>query len=181
MTDTDRKTMDELIAGDEDMYDVPETGWLIYKGGRGWYRPNSQGYTGDPAEAGRYTRAYALSYSHPNGMDGPRDGMFIKHETEVPGACAPPPDGPVTDTQGDIEAANRLFNGSAHFPSDYAAAFARHRIAAERAAYAAGQRDGWSKGWDDCCDCLPESVAFEMNEDVKRDIMADSLPIKETE
>jgi hypothetical protein len=30
------------------------TGWLIYKAGRGYYRPNAQGYTNDPAEAGRY-------------------------------------------------------------------------------------------------------------------------------
>lgn len=64
-------------------------GWLIYKAGRGWYRPNAQGYTMNPAEAGRYSHADALSHSHPNGPDGPRDGLSIKHESEVLGATLP--------------------------------------------------------------------------------------------
>lgn len=68
--------------------ELPEAGWLIFKAGRGWYRPDAQGYTSSPLEAGRYTRQEALSRSHPNGLDGPRDGMSIKHESEVPGATA---------------------------------------------------------------------------------------------
>lgn len=63
---------------------TPEEGWLIHKAGRGWYRPNAEGYTSSPTEAGRYTHADALSYSHPNGLDGPRDGMTIKHKSEFP-------------------------------------------------------------------------------------------------
>jgi hypothetical protein len=77
-TDTDRERA------------LPDEGWLIYKGGRGWYRPNAQGYTSNPAEAGRYSREDALSYSHPNGLDGPRDGLSIRHESEVVGALPPP-------------------------------------------------------------------------------------------
>lgn len=65
------------------MSDRPEHGWLIHKRGRGWYRPNAQGYTAHSWEAGRYSHAEALGYSHPNGLDGPRDGMTIKHESEV--------------------------------------------------------------------------------------------------
>lgn len=73
------------------MVELKPDDWLIHKAGRGWYRPNAQGYTLDPAQAGRYTHEKALSYSHPNGLDGPRDGMTIKHESEVPGAIARPP------------------------------------------------------------------------------------------
>ena len=58
-------------------------GWLIHKAGRGWYRPNAKGYTGCLAEAGRYSREDALLYSHPNGLDGPRDNITIKHESEA--------------------------------------------------------------------------------------------------
>ncbi|SDG35618.1 hypothetical protein [Pelagibacterium luteolum] len=61
----------------------PSRGWLIHKAGRGWYRPNAQGYTNKTSEAGRYSRDEAESYSHPNGWDGPRDGITIKHESEV--------------------------------------------------------------------------------------------------
>lgn len=57
--------------------------WLIHKAGRGWFRPNAQGYTADPADAGRYSHADALSYSHPNGWDGPRDEITIKPVSEV--------------------------------------------------------------------------------------------------
>lgn len=60
-----------------------ETGYLIHKSGRGWYRPNAKGYTSCVDEAGRYTHADAMSYSHPNGWDGPRDGITVKHESEV--------------------------------------------------------------------------------------------------
>ena len=33
--------------------------WLIWKRGRGYYRPNRSGYTDNPDAAGRYTRAEA--------------------------------------------------------------------------------------------------------------------------
>jgi DNA-binding NtrC family response regulator len=67
----------------------PEHGWLIHKAGRGWYRPNAQGYTNDTAQAGRYSHEEALSYSHPNGWKGPRDGMTIIHEDALPAALPP--------------------------------------------------------------------------------------------
>jgi hypothetical protein len=49
----------------------------------GYYRPNSQGYTGSAIQAGRYTLAEAESITHPNGPDGPRDGMSYVHEDDV--------------------------------------------------------------------------------------------------
>ena len=54
------------IAGDDK--------YLILKRGM-YYRPNAQGYTSNPGEAGRYTLAQAVFHTHPNGPDGPRDGM----------------------------------------------------------------------------------------------------------
>lgn len=51
--------------------------YLICKYGM-YYRANAQGYTGSVAEAGRYTLAEAIRHSHPNGPDGPRDGMSYK-------------------------------------------------------------------------------------------------------
>lgn len=59
------------------------TPWLIYKDGRGWYRPDASGYTNNPAEAGRYTWKDAMLHSHPNGLAGPRDGMSIHEESKV--------------------------------------------------------------------------------------------------
>lgn len=59
------------------------TGWLIHKAGRGWYLPEAAGYTNDPKQAGRYSRKEAESYSHPNGWSGPRDGMTLRHESEL--------------------------------------------------------------------------------------------------
>jgi hypothetical protein len=56
--------------------------YLIRKSGS-WYRHNSSGYTGSAIQAGRYTLAEAESITHPNGKDGPRDGMFFVHEDEV--------------------------------------------------------------------------------------------------
>lgn len=56
--------------------------YLIRKHG-GYYRPNSQGYTTSAILAGRYTREEADSESHPNGPDGPRDGMTFIHEDDV--------------------------------------------------------------------------------------------------
>jgi len=66
----------------EDMDKRPE--WLIHKAGRGWYRPNASGYTNCPASAGRYSYAEAVDLSHPNGPDGPRDGMTILHVSDLP-------------------------------------------------------------------------------------------------
>ena len=48
--------------------------YLICKYG-GYYRANCRGYTSSPAEDGRYTMADAERETHPNGPDGPRDGM----------------------------------------------------------------------------------------------------------
>ena len=56
--------------------------YLICKYG-GYYRPNAQGYTAHKAEAGRYTLTEAIAHSHPNGLDGPRDGMTYIHEDEA--------------------------------------------------------------------------------------------------
>jgi hypothetical protein len=57
--------------------------WLIFKAGRGWYRPKQAGYTKNPADAARYTWDQAWQLSHPNGPDGSRDGMTIYRETEL--------------------------------------------------------------------------------------------------
>ena len=48
--------------------------YLILKRGM-YYRPDRNGYTSSPSEAGRYTLAQAVFLTHPNGLDGPRDGM----------------------------------------------------------------------------------------------------------
>jgi hypothetical protein len=58
-------------------------GYLIFKQGGGYYRPGCHGYTLNAAEAGRFSLDEAVSYSHPNGPDGPRDGIIYKHESEV--------------------------------------------------------------------------------------------------
>lgn len=61
-----------------------ETGYLIHKNGRGWYCPGAKGYTLNADEAGLFTRDEAFESSHPNGPDGPRDGLTFEHESEVP-------------------------------------------------------------------------------------------------
>lgn len=61
--------------------------YLIRKGGY-FYRPNAQGYTILKAEAGRYTLAEAISYSHPNGPTGPRDGIdYMLDDEPAPPKC----------------------------------------------------------------------------------------------
>lgn len=55
--------------------------YLIRKGGA-FYRPNAQGYTSVRSEAGRYTLAEAIRHSHPNGPDGPRDGIDYFLDTD---------------------------------------------------------------------------------------------------
>ena len=57
--------------------------YLIIKRGL-YYRPNAQGYTGVKEFAGRYSLEDAMSYSHPNGQKGPRDGMSIIKDAEAP-------------------------------------------------------------------------------------------------
>jgi len=52
----------------------PNDRYVITKGGY-YYRPNAQGYTTDVEQAGRFTLHEAIQYSHPNGPDGPRDGI----------------------------------------------------------------------------------------------------------
>jgi hypothetical protein len=58
-------------------------GYLIFKQGGGYYRAFAKGYTLNAAEAGRFSLADAVYHSHPNGTDGPRDGITYKHESEV--------------------------------------------------------------------------------------------------
>lgn len=60
-----------------------EAKYLICKGGA-YYRPDAQGYTRNKAEAGRYTLEQAISYSHPNGPYGPRDGITYELDTAPP-------------------------------------------------------------------------------------------------
>ncbi|WP_386681912.1 hypothetical protein [Loktanella sp. R86503] len=57
--------------------------YLIYKAGRGYYRPAAQGYTTSADDAGLFSFEDAWSYSHPNGEDGPRDGISFMHQSEV--------------------------------------------------------------------------------------------------
>ena len=56
--------------------------FLIRKHG-GYYRPNCQGYTSSAILAGRYTEAKAISETHPNGPNGPRDGMTYTSEDAI--------------------------------------------------------------------------------------------------
>lgn len=52
-----------------------EARFFILKNGV-YSRPNSRGYTTRPISAGLYTQEEAEEITHPNGPDGPRDGMF---------------------------------------------------------------------------------------------------------
>jgi hypothetical protein len=47
-----------------------------------YYRPNNCGYTDRPILAGLYTLRDAIATTHPNGEDGPRDGMTYLHESQ---------------------------------------------------------------------------------------------------
>lgn len=71
--------------------EAPEHGYLICKYGM-LYRPDSCGYTSAKSEAGRYSLNEAIDITHPNGPDGPRDGMTYIHETDVPDARTEPSD-----------------------------------------------------------------------------------------
>lgn len=79
------------------------TMYLIRKGAF-YYRPNSQGYTAHTHDAGRYTLEEARSITHPNGLDGPRDGMSY-----VPAPKEPEP----SDVAGRLIAMNRDFKSAA--------------------------------------------------------------------
>ena len=57
--------------------------YVIRKAGY-FYRPKSQGYTGSVLEAGLYTLAQAISLTHPNGPNGPRDGLTYCLASEYP-------------------------------------------------------------------------------------------------
>lgn len=57
--------------------------YLIVKRGL-YYRPKAHGYTGIRDHAGRYTLDDAMGYSHPNGPNGPRDGITHVHEDDAP-------------------------------------------------------------------------------------------------
>jgi hypothetical protein len=78
MTNLYRKKKDRTMSDD-----LVKRDFLIFKRGRGWYRAESKGYTAFKFDAGRYTKQDAEKITHPNGLDGPRDGMFYKHESEV--------------------------------------------------------------------------------------------------
>lgn len=56
--------------------------YLIRKGDF-YYRPNSAGYTAHADEAGRYSLEDAINITHPNGPDGPRDGMDYVVESKI--------------------------------------------------------------------------------------------------
>jgi len=56
--------------------------WYVKKGGY-YYRPKAQGYTPHIWEAGRFTYEEAYSHSHPNGPDGPRDGITMGKTSNV--------------------------------------------------------------------------------------------------
>lgn len=49
-----------------------------------YYRPNAQDYTGIKDEAGRYSLEEAISHTHPNGADGPCDGLSYVAEEDAP-------------------------------------------------------------------------------------------------
>jgi hypothetical protein len=61
--------------------EAPDLGYLICKNGM-FYRPDSSGYTSAKSEAGRYSLNMAIDITHPNGPDGPCDGMTYIHETK---------------------------------------------------------------------------------------------------
>ena len=60
--------------------------YLIRKRGM-YYRPNAEGYTCEKAHAGRFTLEQAISHSHPNGPDGPRDGIDYVLADEPAAPC----------------------------------------------------------------------------------------------
>lgn len=88
--------------------------FLIRKRGL-YYRPNSQGYTSNTAEAGRYTKQEAERITHPNGKTGPRDGMdYIPAPEPQPAMTDPttPTASPLpADVPGLVERATAAMDG----------------------------------------------------------------------
>lgn len=124
--------------------------YLIRKRGA-FYRPNAEGYTMNRAEAGRYTLAEAISHSHPNGSDGPRDGIDYMLANDPDKTDANPATDPtravatepqeVTVAPIDVNAAASL-DDALGFLTDrerpiVEQAFARHRLASVSSASAA--------------------------------------------
>ena len=66
------------------MSGAPRSDRYLIRKGAYWYRPNACGYTDVKHEAGRYTHKEAERYTHPNGPNGPRDGMSFAHEDDAP-------------------------------------------------------------------------------------------------
>ena len=56
--------------------------YVIIKRGL-YYGPENRGYTDRPILAGFYNEKEAILASHPNGPDGPRDGMIFKHRAAI--------------------------------------------------------------------------------------------------
>lgn len=73
-----------LLASPRTADAEPGDRYLITKNGA-YYRPNAQGYTTSKLEAGRYTLEEAIAHSHPNGPDGPRDGISYELDDAEPG------------------------------------------------------------------------------------------------
>ena len=61
--------------------------YVIHKSGRGYYRPEAKGYTFLASDAGFFTLEDAVVYTHPNGIDGPRDGLTYKLAEVASGDC----------------------------------------------------------------------------------------------
>ncbi|MPT48282.1 MAG: hypothetical protein E2598_07640 [Sphingobium sp.] len=64
-------------------YKLPDAPQYLIRKGAYYYRPNAQGYTANKAEAGRYSLEEAITHSHPNGPDGPRDGISYEPVQEL--------------------------------------------------------------------------------------------------
>lgn len=94
--------------------DTAERRYLICKGGA-YYRPNAAGYTRDRSEAGRYTLAEAIYHSHPNGSDGPRDGISYEEDKTATIPAGLMADGSVSDI-GDAELIRRVVCGLRKLP-----------------------------------------------------------------
>lgn len=69
------KTVATSIAPDPEALEGREADEFVIRKGGYYYRPNAQGYTSSVHEAGRYSLADAISLTHPNGPDGPRDEL----------------------------------------------------------------------------------------------------------
>ena len=73
----------KLKAPDDLAGELAACPYLIRKGGY-WYRPNARGYTASALDAGRYSLEDAIRLTHPNGKNGPRDGLTYVHDDTLP-------------------------------------------------------------------------------------------------